>query len=307
MLFHFAAFVDSQTAECCNRNHHGGGLMFRLRVFKVAAVFFATLLATHAFGATKNGKFFDRAIIVIFENTNYLAAMKQPFFKQLADEGANFSNFLAVAHPSQGNYIALTSGSLNGVSGDGTYNIDVSNVVDLLEAKGLTWKVYAEDYPGKCFTGSQGNYVRKHNPFISYADIQKNPARCANIVNADQFAIDSTQGTLADYVFYIPNLKNDGHDTGVTYADKWYSSKFSAYIGDAKFMENTVLISTFDESGLSSKNQIYTSIVGPAVVAKDFPDSLGICSLLKLIEENWSLGNLGKSDASAAAIPNIWR
>jgi len=258
--------------------------------------------------AAKNGKYFDRAIIVIFENTNYSAAMKEPFFKELATAGANFSNFLAVAHPSQGNYVALTSRAINGVKGDGNYNLDVKNIVDLLEAKGLTWKVYAENYPGNCFTGgSSGNYARKHNPFISYVDIQKNPTRCANIVEAAEFDKDAAAGALPDYVFYVPNLKHDGHDTGVAFADTWYRNKFSPYLQNSKFMANTVLISTFDESGGSSKNQIYTSINGPAVNPKDYSDALGICSLLQMMEDNWNLGSLGKNDATAAKIPSIWK
>mgnify|MGYP000947856384 FL=1 len=166
------------------------------------------------------GKFFDRAIFVVFENTNYSNALKQPFLKKLANQGALFTNFLAPTHPSQGNYVALTAGSMNGVTGDGLYNLNVNNIADLLEAKGLTWKVYAEDYPGNCFTGNSKKYVRKHNPFISFTNIQKNPSRCSNIVNANQFDIDAKSGKLANYIFYVPNLNNDGHDTGVAYADK---------------------------------------------------------------------------------------
>lgn len=258
--------------------------------------------------AASTGKYFDRAVIVIFENTDYLNALKQPFFKQLANQGANFSNFMALIHPSQGNYIGLTSGSLYGVNNDGNTDLNVRNIVDLLEAKGLTWKVYAEDYPGNCFTGatSQG-YVRKHNPFISYLNIQRNPTRCANIVNASQFDQDAAQGTLPNYVFYVPNIRNDAHDTGIAYADKWYSQKFSPYLANDNFMKNTVLITTFDESGGGSKNQIYTSIVGPAVNAGNVSTSVNIYSLLALIEENWNLGNLGQGDVNAPTIPNIWR
>jgi hypothetical protein len=266
------------------------------------------LFSSMGFSTPQRGKYFDRAIFVIFENTNYDAAMKQPFFKHLADQGAIFSNFLALAHPSQGNYIGLTSGSLNGVYGDGNVDLNVNNIVDLLEAKGITWKVYADGYPGKCFTGKkQGKYVRKHNPFISYVNIQKNPARCAKIVNSDQFAQDITQGTLPEYVFYIPDMDNDGHDTGVAFADSWYSHKFSSLVSDENFMANTALISTFDENAGSGKNLIYTSIVGPMVKQGMYPDTLNIYSLLNLVEDNWGLGNLGNSDMTAKPIPNIWQ
>ncbi len=259
--------------------------------------------------ATQVGRYFDRAVYIIFENVNYADAIKQPFFKEVADKGAHFNNFMALTHPSQGNYVALTSGSLNGVSGDGKYDLDVNNIVDLLEAKKISWKVYAENYPGNCFLGtSSGKYVRKHNPFVSYVNIQKNPARCANIVEAAQFDKDAAAGTLPAYVFYIPNMDNDGHDTGVNFADNWYKQKFSPYFNNAKFMSNTIFITTFDESGsFFSKNQIYTTISGPAVKPGVVNSALNIYSLLHLMEENWNLGNLQKEDASATPIPNIWQ
>lgn len=278
--------------------------MLRIKFLGLMVVLFT--LSAHATPHT--GKNFDHAIFVIFENTNYANAVKQPFFKELADSGTLFTNFLALTHPSQGNYVALTSGSLNGVQNDKSVDINSTNVVDLLEAKGLTWKVYAEDYPGNCFTGkSNGNYVRKHNPFISYLNIQKNASRCANIVDSAEFDKDAASDSLPNYIFYIPGLKEDGHDTGAAYADQWYRQRFSPFLKDAKFMADTILISTFDESGISMKNQIYTSIVGPSVKPGLVSDALDIYSLLILIEDNWDLGNLGKADAKAAPMPNIWR
>jgi phospholipase C len=266
------------------------------------------LATATANAALPAGKHFDRAIFVVFENTNYADALAQPFFGRLAAQGASFTNLLALAHPSQGNYIAITSGALNGVSGDGTYNLDVQNLTDLLEAKGLDWRVYAEDYPGNCFKGNQGKYVRKHNPFISYLNVQNSPERCAKIVNAAQFDIDAKNGTLPSYVMYIPNLDNDGHDTGVGVADAWYSGKFGPYLADPAFLNRTILVSTFDESGsYFGKNQIYTSIVGSGVAAGPVNDSLTILSLLTLLEANWDLGNFGKDDATAKPMPNIWR
>lgn len=275
---------------------------------KVLLLLSLLMIGTSAQATPSAGKYFDRAIFVVFENTNYADALKQPFFNQLAARGASFSNLLALTHPSQGNYVGLTSGSLNGVKGDGKYDLDVNNIADLLESRGLTWKVYAEGFPGNCFTGtSSSGYARKHNPFVSYMNIQSNPSRCANIVEASQFDQDARSGKLPNYVFYVPNNKNSGHDTGVTYADKWYGQKFSRYIADSKFMTNTVLISTFDESGSSAKNQIYTSILGPAIRPGVYADPITLYSILQLIELNWNLGDLGKQDATANPVPNIWQ
>ncbi|MBC7466169.1 MAG: hypothetical protein H7256_09255 [Bdellovibrio sp.] len=276
--------------------------------FKFLGLMILFCLSIQSHAAPIAGKYFDRAMFVIFENTNYATAMQQPFFKQLAGQGAQFTNFMAITHPSQGNYIALTSGSQNGVTNDKSIDIDVHHIADLLEAKGLTWKVYVEDFPGNCFTASsKAGYARKHNPFISYLNVQKNPNRCANITNVAQFDTDLKNGTLPNYIFYVPNIKNDGHDTGVAYADKWFQKTFTPYLNNADFMKNTILISTFDESGASAKNQIYTTIVGPAVKAISVSDNLSQYSLLSMIEDNWNLGNLGKADATAPALNMIWK
>ena len=69
-----------------------GGLMF---ISKLLGFILLTTVSLSSFA--DKGKYFDRAIIVIFENTNYSNAIKQPFFKKIADQGALFSNFLALA------------------------------------------------------------------------------------------------------------------------------------------------------------------------------------------------------------------
>ena len=85
-----------------------------------------------------------------------------------------------------------------GVSGDGKYDLNDKHVGDLLEAAGLDWRTYAEDFPGKCFTGgSSGKYVRKHNPFMSFTNVTTNPARCAKIENTQRFFQDYA-GDFAD-------------------------------------------------------------------------------------------------------------
>ena len=72
-------------------------------------------------------------------------------------------------------------------------------------------------------------------------------------------------------------------------------------------MEKTILVSTFDESEPKAPiNQIYTSIVGSTVKPFVFSEAINAYSVLKLIEENWSLGDLGREDVSASPVPNIW-
>jgi hypothetical protein len=287
----------------------GSNVKFTFGLFAFVSTFLFNLIVSPIASAVpSNGKYFDRVVTVMFENTNYATAIKQPFFASLATTGANFTNFVAETHPSQANYIALTAGTMGPVKGDGNYNLDLTNVVDLLEAHGISWKVYAEGYPGNCFTGTTNSrYARKHNPFISFKDIQDDPARCAKIVDASEFDTDLASGNLPAYVFYIPDLDNDGHDTGAAFADNWYKAKFGPVVADASVMKNTILLSTFDESGAGAKNLVYTTIVGPGVKPGDYADQVSHYSLLRLVEDNWALGTLGRIDGTAPVMPLIWK
>lgn len=55
------------------------------------------------------------------------------------------------------------------------------------------------------------NYARKHNPFISFKNIQKDKKRCANIVSAKQLDKDIDDDSVPQYVFYTPDVSNKHH------------------------------------------------------------------------------------------------
>lgn len=252
---------------------------------------------------------FKKVMIVIFENMKYSTVMKEPFFSGFAKGGANLVKFYAETHPSQANYIALTAGSLHGVPGDGNIDLDVRHIGDLLEEKGLSWKAYIESWPGKCYRGARsGTYARKHNPFISFVNVQKNPDRCDRIVNSSELPGDIAMGTLPDYSIYVPDMKNDGHDTDAAYADRWFGRAFGPLLRDPKFTQDMLVIATFDEDDYSGLQHIYTAVWGemvrPGTVSQQ---KYNHYSILRTIEDAFGLGTLGLEDAKATPITDIWR
>ncbi|CAJ0836414.1 4787_t:CDS:2 [Entrophospora sp. SA101] len=62
-----------------------------------------------------SGKYFDRVITIVLENTDYTEAIKDKYLSYLANQGILLSNFHGVWHPSQPNYIAMIRGSKGGV------------------------------------------------------------------------------------------------------------------------------------------------------------------------------------------------
>jgi len=184
---------------------------------------------------------------------------------------------------------------------------------DLLEAKSLQWKVYAEDFPGHCFLGErQGDYVRKHAPMLSFKNVQSDLARCSRVVEAAQLSQDLQSGTLPDFSLYIPNLKNDGHDTNVAFADKWLASKFGPLLADPRFTKDLLFVVTFDEAEhfflRPSSNHILTVLVGDGVLpGSQSKGAYTHYSILRTVEDGLGTGTLDREDTNAAAITGIWR
>lgn len=252
---------------------------------------------------------FKKVVWVIFENENSTSALNQPDFKKYASLGVLFTNFFAESHPSQGNYIAMIAGSNFGVKLDLPVNLPHTHVGDLLEAKGLSWRTYAEDYPSNCFTAPQsGLYVRKHVPFMSFVNVSRNPTRCGFIQDEKNFDRDFTNGTLPEFSMYIPNMKNDGHDTSVDYAGKWLTQRFGSIISNPEGMGDVLFILTFDESEHNNPaNQIYTVLLGANIKAGINSQRLNHPALLKLIEKEFELGSLNREDEAAPDIVGIWK
>jgi len=258
---------------------------------------------------------FSRVLIVMLENANYENAVDQPFLKDFAARGALLTNYHGVAHPSQPNYVALTAGTYDGVSGDGNVTLDVRHIGDLLEAKGKTWKAYAEGYPGGCFLGaSDGTYARKHVPFLSFRNVTSDAARCANVVDAAAFSDDVAQRAVPNYSFFVPDLNDDGHDTDVATADRWLAQTVGPLLKNEAFMKGTLVVIVFDEdeffirNGVVVDNRVYAALVGDSVAPGSTTNALyDHFSLLRTVEDGLGVGTLGAQDAQAAPIAGIWK
>ncbi|EGF83608.1 hypothetical protein BATDEDRAFT_86023 [Batrachochytrium dendrobatidis JAM81] len=245
---------------------------------------------------------FDRFFVIVLENTNYSDAMADTYLgTTLAEKGRLLTSYSAIRHPSQPNYLAMISGSTQGNKNDKNVNVNSNTIVDLLETGGISWGSYQESYPGRCSTAtSSGTYRRKHNPFISFTNIAKDPARCAKIVPATQLNKDIAKNSVPSYVFYTPDMNNDGHDTDVSYASNWLEGFLEPLLTKPIF-SNTVFLITFDEDA-SDSNQVYAMLVGgPAAPGTTDSNSYNHYSQLATVEANWNLGNLGQGDASASA------
>jgi len=249
-------------------------------------------------------KRFDRIIIIVHENTSYNKAMKDQYFgTNLTSRGALFTAYNALMYGnSYPEYMAMTGGE--------TYTksvVDATCIADLLEAKGLTWRNYLESYPGNCFLGDSDPYVERHSPFVTYKSIQNNKIRCNNgVVNLNQFNNDWKSGKLPTYSLVSPNQNHNGHAGDISKSREWTKSFLEPLLADKALMNRTLIVLTFDEVTTGETGyHIYALFLGSMVKPKQtISTTYTHYSLLRTVEDNFSLGNLGRKDATAT--PMSW-
>ncbi|KAG0739880.1 hypothetical protein G6F57_002685 [Rhizopus arrhizus] len=272
---------------------------------KIAALFPIAALVGIVSAAINppQGKAFNHVLQIWFENQDFKTISNIPGFTNLQKHGILLDNYNAITHPSQPNYVASTGGSNFGIITDDYYNISANtlSIFDLLEDKGLTWRLYQEDIPSIGYTGYEaGNYVRKHNPAVSYDSIGLNATRLQNIVSANQLLKDINTKSLPNWMFYTPNLQNDGHDTNAAYAGNWLAKFYENTLNNLYLLENTLILITFDETAsFLSRNRVWSLLFGAIPEnLKGTTDSTFYShySILSTVEKNWDLPNLNRGD-----------
>ena len=232
----------------------------------------------------------------------------------LAKKGITLSSYYGLTHPSQPHYIAGISGDYYGLDNDNTVNIpaNVSTVVDLLEDKGISWGHYMEDMPETGFQGDHFHnqqtganmYERKHNPAISFESVTSNPDRLSLIKNFTLFYEDLDANSLPQWMFITPNMTNDGHDSSITTAGSFARRFLEPLLNDTRFMQNTLVLLTFDESeNYVTPNNILGLLLGDAIPASlqatEDDHFYNHYSELATVEANWGLSTLGRWDVGA--------
>ena len=257
---------------------------------------------------------FSRVVLIVFENKGRDAVVGNPTaptFAWLSRRYATLTDYRAVAHPSLPNYLALVSGSTQGIADDcGTCVVSARNLADTLEEAGKTWKTYAEGLPRPGFTGTfAGRYAKKHDPFLYFKDVLVSRSRRQRVVPLTTFATDLTARKLPSFSLVVPDLCHDTHDCSVAKGDSWLGSFLPPLFASGAFRGGALFV-VFDESDNSS---VGGGGVVPAYVAGPFvrPGSrtnvvLDHYSLLRTIEDGLGVPPLGRS-ASAPPIGGIWR
>jgi len=224
------------------------------------------------------------------------ASQYMPYLKSLAQQ---YSQGMQVYSDSHGSWLAygeLTSGMapFNGqgdgglCTGDGcSQTITIDNLVRHFSAQGISWRGYFQSMPQIGYLGYQyGNYVRRHNPFAFYSDVDYIIPEQRNMYPADPFMLnDIANNRLANFTWITPDLEHDAHNgnndqQALMAADQYLQTFVPQLLQSPPFQPggDGVLLVTFDEGELSGDNgcggypdpnncggHIWQVVIGPQV------------------------------------------
>jgi acid phosphatase len=260
--------------------------------------------ATAIFSDHAAGPHGSHVTIVIMENKDYdrvVGSSNAPYFnKTLVPQGALLQSAHAIGHPSEPNYLALFSGSTQGVHGDPCpVYFKVTDSASELIAAGKTFSGYSESMPRDGYKGCyHGLYDRNHNPWVEFR----------NVPASDNLVYRGFPSSPESLVWIVPNLCHDTHDCAVRTGDSWLSNNLPPIIAwDTK--HDGLLILTWDEADpdRSGKNHVATVLVGPMVRAGVKNDQdVNHYSTLRTLETILGISCIDK-DCKAPLITGIWK
>ncbi len=243
-------------------------------------------------------------VIVVEENQPASAiygSSQAPYINSLAQGGAQMTQSYGITHPSEPNYLALFSGSTQGVTGDPCPNsFSGENLGSELIGAGLTFGGYSESLPSVGYTGcyaDNNNYQRPRNPWVDFSNV---PA--ADNMPFTSFPADYNK--LPTVSIVTANICNSMHSCSISTGDSWLQNNLGAYATWAK-ANNSLLVVTYDEDDFSPVNQIPTVFYGAGVKPGAYPETVNHYNLLRTVEDAYGLTHAGNA-ATAAPITDIW-
>jgi acid phosphatase len=243
----------------------------------------------------------DHVVVVVEENKAFrqiFNSPEAPYINALATQGALFLSSFAIRHPSEPNYLALFSGSTQGIGDDSCpHSFHGPNLGAALIDAGLTFAGYSESMPYAGYLGCEtGAYARKHNPWSNFPSI---PAEA----NLPFTAFPTNYADLPSLAFVVPNLDNDMHDGSIRRGDDWLRDHLDSYIQWAQ-THNSLFVLTWDEG--SGNNQILTLMVGPMVRPGRYCERIDHYAVLRTLLELFRLTPFGLA-TNVDAITSPWR
>ena len=216
--------------------------------------------------ASKPPAKYKHVVWIVMENKSYsevIGSTTAPYINRLAKACGVATNFYAESHPSLPNYIAMTSGSTQGIvddEGPSAHPLRVSNIFSQLQGD---WRALQESMPSRCARRDSGLYAVRHNPAVYYSNISR---QCVSRDIPLRYPLNLS----ARFTFVTPNLCNDMHScstgpdltTQIRKGDTWLSRFLPKVFGSRQYRSgSTAVFLTWDED---HGGHIPTLVIAPS-------------------------------------------
>jgi phospholipase C len=246
-----------------------------------------------------------------------------PYHWTIADRYVLFDRFFQSASAgSIPNHMFWVTGTVG--NPDGFHipkqGFDMPTIFDLLEARGISWKFYIQDYdPNQNYRTAIDSPQVHWAPLLSFDRFLEKPRLSRRIVDLDEYFEDVRRGTLPQVAFMVPagdsehppgSLRSGQRLVGslinaLMQSDFWKSSAFMWSYDDWGGFYDHVRPPRVDDFGYGFR--VPALLVSP-YARRGHIDStrLDFTSMLRFIEDNWALPSLATRDARANSIESAF-
>jgi phosphatidylinositol-3-phosphatase len=224
----------------------------------------ATPNASTPCGTTSATPTWQHVVWIVMENKSYnqiIGSSSAPYVNSLAKKCGLATNYKALTHPSLPNYLAMVSGSTQGITDDYPPSVHPLAGPSIFGQLGAKWKGLQESMPSNCDLLNTKLYAVKHNPAAYFTKV-------ANACSTHDVALGSMPNTSARFTFVSPNLCSDTHDCSIATGDAWLKTFIPKILNSSQYgYGKTAVVLTWDEDDHSSANQVATVVIAPTVPA----------------------------------------
>jgi phospholipase C len=194
---------------------------------------------------------------------------------------------------------------------------DLPTIFDRLEASGVSWKFYIQNYDPTTNFRNRGNGDRAAQvvwcPLLNFPRFLDDPTLNAKIVDLNQYFIDLQNNELPAVAFIVPSGASE-HPPGSILAGQRFVKKLLNALMQSPAWESSAFMWTYDDWGGWYDHVVPPSVDdfgygfrAPALLVSPYAkqgyiDStvLDFTSMLKFIEENWGVEPLAARDRAAS-------
>lgn len=218
-----------------------------------------------------------------------IGSSSAPYINSLANAYGLATDYSAISHPSLPNYIALTSGSDQGITDDSdpsSHPLSVPSIFSQLAAGAS--RSLEQDMPSNCSMGNAGEYAVRHNPETYYTNLGTD-------CSSDDVPLGPVPDVSARFTFVTPNLINDMHDGTIADGDNFLAAFVPELLATPQYRTgSTAIFITWDE-GSDSSNQVPCIVISPYTHGVKDATPYTHYSLLRTTEELLGLPLIGNA------------